>query len=532
MKIFIISLLFSFSISISHAQALQIEWQYCFGGSGGEEGKSLVQTGNGYTLLCASTSHDGDVSKNNGKTDFWLVRTDNSGNILWEKSYGGSEDDFSSKIKTAPDGGYVLFGETSSNDGDVSGNHGGVDYWVVKTDSLGNLEWQKCLGSSRHNFPLDMDLDELGNIYVIGPSLGEDGDITLEYGHYDFWMVKLNINGTIIWDKTLGGSFGDFGQSIQVTNDGGLLVSGVTESIDYDVDCNDELFNYEAWVIKLDSNNIIEWSGCYGGTYSETALEIQPTPEGGYIFIGNANSNDGDVSGYHGVPGTVNSSDIWVVKLDSLGSIEWQRCLGGYINDLPKFIKLTPEGNYLIGGLTNSNDGDVSGNHSLTGKYDQWLVKLDTDGEIVWQQCFGSYLNERINDAIVLSENRYIILGSTGASEPDGDVNCDLQGGGSVWMYEVLDTTVGTTDIETKEARFEVYPNPATDRIKIMLGELSKGDLIYIYNDKGQIVDNIQLQSSKREYEFSVSGLPAGLYVVVLFDNGKIIGKEKVIISR
>jgi hypothetical protein len=124
MKKIIISILLLSTISFSYSQALQIEWQYCYGGSKSDGGRSIVKTVNGYTLLCSSYSSDGEVSNNNGLSDFWHVHIDDSGNIQWEKDYGGSDYDKPTHLKTAPDGGYVLFGRTSSNDGDVSGNHG------------------------------------------------------------------------------------------------------------------------------------------------------------------------------------------------------------------------------------------------------------------------------------------------------------------------------------------------------------------------------------------------------------------------
>jgi hypothetical protein len=221
----------------------------------------------------------------------------------------------------------------------------------------------------------------------------------------------------------------------------------------------------------------------------------------------------------------MNRVDTWVVKLDSVGTLEWQRCLGGYVDDTPKFIKVTPEGNYLIGGLTNSNDGDVSGNHSLSGKFDQWLVKLDTEGEIIWQQCFGSYLNESIYDAIVVSENRYIILGGTATSIPDGDVNCDLKGGGDVWMYEVLDTTVGTTEIELKETAITIFPNPGGNVINFNTDINIAGYEFKLFDLQGRL--RIEKSISSNQQSVSTVDLEKGFYFYQLSDNNRIVKRGK-----
>ncbi len=427
----------------------------------------------------------------------------------------------------SPDGGYLLFGETWSDDGDVSGNHGGADYWLVKTDSVGNLLWQRSLGSSMNNLPSDMDMDDEGNIYVMGLSLGIGGDVTASNGFYDFWFAQVNQDGILTWDKNLGGSYTDNGLCITSTNDGGVIVGGIIDDTDGDITCNQEPWNKTAWVVKLDSMRNIEWQQCYGGTYTESVVDIKTTDDGGYILFGLTNSNDGDVIGFHGIPGQPGIGDIWVIKTDSIGQIEWQRCLGDTQDENPDFIKITPEGNYLIGGTTNSNNGDVSGNHSIGNYYDQWLVKLDAQGAIIWQQCIGSSLYNSISDAYILSESEIFVIGSA----PDinnGDVSCNLKGGGDVWLYKLIDTTVNINELELYNSKIKVYPNPAGSVLNISFPENmdTRKTFIEIIDINGRTL--LKSKSLSDLSQLDISKINSGIYLVKI-QNDKTFITRKII---
>ncbi len=509
------------------SQAAYIDWQQCYGGTDSDYGVSVASIGNGHLIsLSTSRSSDFDVSLNHGGVDFWLFETDELGNLLWEKSYGGSDDDIPIEIMVAPDGGFILFGETWSNDGDVSGYHGGADYWLVKTDSVGNLLWQRCLGSSMNNLPANMDMDNEGNIYVIGASLGVGGDVTHNNGSYDYWFVKINPEGNIVWEKNLGGTYGDFGASIKATSDNGVIVGGLTDNIDGDINCNSELFNATAWLIKLDSVNNIEWQQCYGGSYTENILDIKSTDDGGYILLGLTNSNDGDVSGFHGLPGQYDNFDTWVIKTDSIGTIEWQRCLGGTKLEHQDFIKKTPEGNYLVGSMTNSHDGDVTGNHSTGDFYDQWIVKLNTQGDIIWQQCIGSGWNNGLSDAAILSESDMIIIGSTPENN-EGDVLCDFKGGSDVWIYKLIDTTVDINETEIN-SKIKVYPNPVSSRLNIELPENfnMNGTSIQIIDMNGRLV--LRTKPVSFSETFDISKFIKGFYLIKI-QNSKTVVTRRII---
>lgn len=507
--------------SSGYSQPLVINWQHCYGGSSNEYGTSIAKSTNGYVLFCGTDSQDGDVPGNHGGGDYWVIKTDFSGNILWSKTYGGSLDEIDSQMKQTYDGGYILLGYTDSNDGDVTGNHGQYDYWVVKIDSLGNIEWSKCLGGSYVDFGYGIDIAKDSGYICNGYTGSNDGDVSGNHGQYDYWVVKLDRTGNIKWQKTLGGSDNDLGLCISSTVDGGAIVGGFTYSNDGDVQCLRH-GSSDSWVVKLDSTGQIEWENCYGGSQDENVVSIIPTNDNGYIFTGITYSNDGDVSGNHG------NGDFWVVKLDHFGNLIWQKCFGGSALDGPNFIKQSMDGNYFIGGDALSNDGDVHGNHSFNTSYDDmWLIKIDTQGNLLWQQCFGGHMNENLQDMVELTGGNLLLLGGTSTSDNSGDVQCNHHGPGTtdVWFLSVTDTTfVGVDNHKVKNKNITIYPNPASDKVTVEFTGAFKETNLVLVDIEGQQLLTRQITELKTQID--ISSLPRGVYFVRLTNDSTVeVGK-------
>ena len=181
-------------------------------------------TDGGYIIAGMSNSTNGDVSGNHGNPDYWLVKLDTNGNLQWQKSYGGSAADAASSVRQTSDGGYIIAGQSESNDGDVSGNHGYIDYWIVKTDSNGNLQWQKSFGGSGEDSAYYIEQSNDSGYIIVGSTESYNGDVTGFHGGYeDYWIVKTDNNGILQWEKCLGGSDSDIASSIQQTLDSGTL---------------------------------------------------------------------------------------------------------------------------------------------------------------------------------------------------------------------------------------------------------------------------------------------------------------------
>ncbi|MBN1324520.1 MAG: hypothetical protein JW986_11075, partial [Methanotrichaceae archaeon] len=416
-----------FFVSITPYLAVDLEWQECLGGSGGDWAYSIQQTTDGGYIVAGYTdSNDDDVSGNHGNYDFWVIKLSSNGALEWQKCLGGSYEEWAYSIQQTTDGGYIVAGYTWSNDGDVSGNHGGYedDFWVVKLSPTGALEWQKCLGGSYGDSARSIQQTADGGYIVAGVTASNDGDVSGNHGGSDYWVIKLSSSGTLEWQKCLGGSNYDDAYSIQQTTDGGYIVAGYTESNDGDVSGNHG--GYDSWVVKLSSSGALEWQKCLGGSESEWAFSIQQTTDGGYTVAGCTGSNDGDVSGNHG-----GIYDSWVVKLSSSGALEWQKCLGGCESERAFSIQQTTDGGYIVAGETSSYDDDVSGNH---GGSDYWVVKLSSTGSLEWQKCLGGSYGDSASSIQQTTDVGYIVAGET--TSYDGDVS-GFHGGSDYWVVKL-----------------------------------------------------------------------------------------------
>ena len=377
--LYLLIVLFACFYTPCGAQNFQIRWQQSIGGSSQDIATCFVQTPDGGTLLAGnSNSTNADVTGNIGSTDIFIVKQNPAGVILWKKNLGGANLDEVQSIKNTIDHGFILVGFTMSNDSDVTGNHGGYDAWVIKLDSIGTRVWQKCLGGSAWDFGRSVQPTRDGGYIIAGETGSIDGDVTGSHGNNDFWVVKLNSAGALLWQKTLGGSLNEEAYSIIETNDHGYFVAGNSESSDGDITGTNG--GYDFWVAKLDSTGHLQWQKTVGGTHDEYAHEAIQTSDGGYLIAGETNSNDGDVSGNHG------QRDEWLVKLDSTGLLLWQKTFGSSLNDIAMSLTKTADGNLLMAGSSAGRDADVHGNHA---NEDFWVKKITENGRILWQKCLG-----------------------------------------------------------------------------------------------------------------------------------------------
>lgn len=356
-----------------------IQWQKTYGGSSFETANSIVQTNdNGFITTGQAASNDGDVIGNHGGWDILVVKMDSVGGLQWKKSFGGSNNDWAFSAIQTSDEGYIVAGYTGSNDGDVSGNHGDKDMWILKLDSNGAIQWQKLLGGSGWEEAWAVKQTADDGFIIAGRASSTDGDVIGVHGYLDYWVVKLSNTGDLEWQKSLGGSGLDIAYAVRQTVDGGYIVAGESDSQDGDVEGNHGGSDY--WVVKLNFEGKIEWQKSLGGTGLDRGNDICQTREGGYLVFGQARSTNNDVTGNHG------GYDCWAVKLGKTGVIEWEKALGGTGDDYGQSIHQSLDGSYILAGFTASNNGDVIGNH---GETDAWIIKLSEAGSMIWQKTLG-----------------------------------------------------------------------------------------------------------------------------------------------
>ncbi len=447
-------------------QNMIIEWQNCFGGSDMDYSMDIIPSDNGYIIVGNTYSDDGNVSINHGSNDIWLIRIDILGNILWEKSYGGSESDGCARIFGSDENNYYILGGGVSSDGDISYDPypNSTDFWILKIDSMGDIIWDKVVGGNGMDYIWTGTKTNDGGVLALGWTGSDDGDVSVYYGSYDMWMIKLNSEGETEWDFTIGTSGFDYGQAIIQTSDGGYLVGGSSMVKEGgNLTCVPHSYKSDAILVKLDSLRNIEWQHCYGGSDYDGVYGIIET-ENGYVFSAYTDSNDGDVSGWHG------DTDIWIVKIDFYGNIIWQKCLGGSNGEISYNIFQTNDTGFVILGQTRSYNGDVVGNHTLSEHdHDIWVVKLSGEGDLLWQQCIGGIGDERIDFGVIkMNDNNYVIACQTDYG-PSYDVECTPHAGvmnyPDFWVFEIIDTSTNIINNTTNEKVIKVYPNPAKDYV-------------------------------------------------------------------
>lgn len=347
-----------FTLSL-HAQ-VDILWEKSYGGSSSDRAYSVISNADGGYLLVGSTqSTDGDVTGYSGANDFWVVKTDMEGNLLWQKTYGGSDEEVALDAIELADG-FILFGYSASLDGDMTDMHGVADYWLLKIDFSGNLIWQNNLGGSLIDHGHEVHQTSDGGFILCGQSKSTNFEASGSgnNGKNDFWIVKTDSLGNLQWQKAYGGSEADIGNAILVTDDGGFVACGYANSSNGDI--GENMGFGDAWVFRCDSNGEIIWSQVFGGSGDDFARAIIPASTGGYFLVGGTSSNNGDIIGGNG------STDIWLLKLDDAGELIYSEVLGGSGFDVAYDVLSYPGGGYLIAGASNSVNGDIPVTYGAT----------------------------------------------------------------------------------------------------------------------------------------------------------------------
>ena len=396
-----------------------------------------VCVGGGYICGGSSESNiSGDKTQNAiGEADYWVVRLDSSGNIQWQKTIGGNGIDNISTILQTSDGGFVCGGWSDSNiSGDKTENsQGGSDYWIVKLDMNGIIQWQNTIGGNGLDFLNSIEQTSDGG-YICGGSSnsGISGDKSENTnGLDDYWIVKIDSLGNIQWENTVGGLMVDRLNAIQQTFDGGYICGGTSDS---DIS-GDKLENSRGiddfWVIKLDMNGSLQWQKTIGGNDYDLLHCLRQTMDGGYICGGESiSSSSGEKS-----ENSQGGYDFWVVKLDTAGNIQWQNTIGGDGFDGLQSIKSTNNGGYICGGMSSSNISGDKFENSIGG-LDYWVVKLDNAGQLEWQNTIGGLDNDWLNLVESTSASEYI-CGGWSESNISGDKTENSNGYSDYWIVKI-----------------------------------------------------------------------------------------------
>lgn len=339
------------------AQLPNMNWALRFGGNAVDIPYSIKFTNDGGTIAAGYTdSKDGQVSPhaNRDYWDLWVAKLDVCGNLQWELSLGGTGYESARDIEQTADGGYIVLGETNSTDGGVIAGYGGTkDIWLIKLSATGTVQWQKRYGGSGLDIGNHISITSTGDYLIAASTSSNDGDVTGNHGTGGFTdglMLKISPAGNVIYSKCFGGSKNEELLKI-ITIGSRTFVAGYANSIDGDIPPNQK--NYDAWLLALDNNGNKIFSKIYGGSQNDVAYSMTAGADGSLTLAGYTTSNDGDVNGARG------SQDYWVFNVSQNGVLNWQKVLGGSDADYCNAIITDGDGGYIAAGISYSSDGDI-----------------------------------------------------------------------------------------------------------------------------------------------------------------------------
>lgn len=421
---FIISLLFFFNctkedviFTINKTTITgDLDFAKTLGGSRNDVLKSIVKTiDGGYAILGYTQSNDGNITtKTNENYDFWVLKYNANHALLWSKTFGGTNDDRGADLIPTSDGGFALLGYSTSADLNVSQNNGLQDFWLIKINANGGISWQKTFGYAGADYGTTL-IETNDNGYLITGVLdvsasGGLGNSRSNQRHAggDIWAIKLDYSGALEWSKYYGGSFTDTPLGVVKTVDNGFIIAASSDS--NDVDINNNKGTYDFWVLKISSTGNIIWEKSFGGSEIDEARAITTTNDGNFIIVGDTRSNNKDVTINNG------AADLWMIKISTEGNLIWEKTIGGTSFDVARSIYKTQDDGYLISGSSRSLDNGFANQ----GQNDALIIKVDSEGSTQWQKTVGGSEIDFLYDAIELNSKTIIAVGESNSS--DGDI--------------------------------------------------------------------------------------------------------------
>lgn len=382
------------------------------GGSGEDRVMDMALDASGVLQLAGySNSSDGDLAgKATEGNDYWLLSLDADGHRIRSKSYGGSLDDKGQAIAILPGGAVAMAGYAMSADGDASQNQGSHDNWILKLNAAGGITWERSFGFSGHDHAYDIAPAVDGGFFVAGfldvTASGGAGNKKDQgrtaHGVGEFWVNRLDAQGNLMWRRYYGGSNNDRAYAICSSPDGGAVLAGFTESDDFDISASSG--SYDFWVLKINAVGDLVWERTFGGSGIDIAYDLEALPGGGYLVAGQSISRDGDRSDARG------GSDAWLIKISEQGVLLWEKSYGTEGFDLVYDVAPAGETGFLLCGSSRNLEEN-------TGSSNFWAFEVDATGELQWEQHYqGTGINE-LRAGVQLPDGRKLFAGSAQVGE-------------------------------------------------------------------------------------------------------------------
>ena len=247
-------------------------------------------------LDITASGGEGNTSRNSNRHaggDYWALKLNSSGDIEWSKYFGGNFTDTPENVIQTEDNGFIIVGGSDSNDTDISSNIGTYDFWVIRISYTGHLVWEKSFGGDQIDEARAIVKSSDGNYMIAGDTRSNDNDISNLIGAADLWLIKISPNGDLLWEKTIGGTNFDVARAMVKTQDNGFLLAGSSRSDDVDVSENKG--QNDAWALKVDGQGNLQWETTIGGSNIDFGYSIAELNDTSIILVGDSTSSDGDI---------------------------------------------------------------------------------------------------------------------------------------------------------------------------------------------------------------------------------------------
>jgi hypothetical protein len=410
-------------------------WDKTLGGNNDEFASSIIATSDGGFIVVGSSNSfiSGDKIENNiiGTDDYWIVKINSSGQKVWDKTIGGSDNDISKSIIATSDGGFIIAGNSSSgisgdktevSNRDKNGN-ANSDYWLVKINSLGQKVWDRTFGTDNHDYLKSIIATQDGGFIAIGVSnipqpIQNISDYTSAQGYYgDCFLVKIDNNGKKIWETVVKGKYRVGVDAAIVTTDGGIIINA--GFIPLWVDFAPGILNNR--ILKINMLGELQWEKLIAFETILTNSSLLATQNGNFL-VGSSYAQSPSKSGF------------WISEIDKLGNQLWKKTYTGNNVDIVTSMAKTNDGGFLILGNSNSGkSGDKTDDNK--GEFDFWLLKTDNKGNKIWDKSVGGEKEENANSIITTSDG-CVILG-TSSSDIFGDKSEKSRGGTDYWLVKL-----------------------------------------------------------------------------------------------
>lgn len=515
-----------------------IQWEKSYGGIHSDYLFDAQPTADYGFILAGSSVSDKTGNKsedNHGDLDYWVWKMSEKGELDWQKSFGGNGFDLLQSIKVTKDGGFILAGTSGSGSGFQKGEDckGITDFWVIKLDAAGNEQWQRTIGGNDQDELLCAFQTKDGG-YILGGSsassppafsnIKSEGKSTAttkadlfnktekSRGNMDYWIVKLSKEGNIEWQKTYGGQYADLLRSMEQTSDNGYILAGYSNSPISGEKSDKTKGDGDYWIVKINDSGEIQWQKTYGADGDDQLYVIHQSFDGGYIIGGNSNSKNA-LTTQGGI--VANGTDLWLLKLDAEGSVDWSRTYDFGKTDILTSLVENIDHTYLIGGYvkTEANRSPlgnlakaVGASTDKDGINDYLALKIDEKGEELWNKTVGSSGEDILRKLIETRDGGYIMAG-TSNSNASKDKNNNI-GSNDFWVVKLKDKQ----KVEKVKSSIEAIPNPVKTYTNVIIGYDFKEGTASLVDISGRILQEFKIES--RTVPVDLSRYAEGIYII------------------